>query len=98
MCHCGEAYLCALGGEKYVPVDKEAIDCQLNILLELDELLGNFDDALRHALAISSHRFPFIFSTDWPQITSAALTSSGMTLHPEIPHALTITLKSVEEG
>ena len=57
----GEAYLCAVGGEKYVLVDKEAIDCQLNILLELDELLGNLDDALCHALAISSHRVPFHF-------------------------------------
>jgi hypothetical protein len=36
----GEAYLCALGGKKYVLVDKEAINCQLNILLELNELLG----------------------------------------------------------
>ncbi len=42
-------------------VDKEAIDCQLNILLELDELLGNLDHALRHALAISFHRVPFHF-------------------------------------
>jgi hypothetical protein len=33
--------------------------------------------------------FPFIFSTDWPYITSAALTSTGVTLHPEIPPALT---------
>ncbi len=57
----GEAYLCVVGGEKYVLVDKEAIDCQLNILLELDELLRNLDDALRHALAISSHRVLFHF-------------------------------------
>ncbi len=61
MCHRGEAYLCAVGGEKHVLVDKEAINCQLNILLELDELLGNLDDALRHALAISSHHVPFHF-------------------------------------
>ncbi len=79
-------------------VDKEAINCQLNILLELNELLGNLDDALRHALAISSHRVPFHFSTDWPQITSAALTLSGVTLYPEIPPALTIALKSAVEG
>ncbi len=61
MCNHGEAYLCAVGGEKYVLVDKEAIDCQLNILLELNELLGNLDDALHHMLAISSHHVPFHF-------------------------------------
>jgi hypothetical protein len=42
--------------------------------------------------------FPFIFSTDWPQITSAALTLSGMTSHHEIPPALTITLKISSRG
>ena len=57
----GEAYLCAVSGEKYVLVDKEANNCQLNILLELDELLGNLDDALRHVLVISFHRVPFSF-------------------------------------
>jgi hypothetical protein len=51
----------AVGGKKYVLVDKEAIGCQLNILLELDELLGNLDDALHHVLEISSHRVPFHF-------------------------------------
>ncbi len=50
----GEAYLCAVSGEKYV-------NCQLNILLELDELLGNLDDTLRYALASSSHLVPFHF-------------------------------------
>ncbi len=96
VCHRGEAYLCAVGGEIYVLVDKEVIDCQLNILLELDELLRNLDDALRHVLVISSHRV--LFSTDQPQIISAALTLLGVTLHPEIPPALTITLKSAVEG
>ncbi len=57
----GEVYLCAVGGEKHVLVDKEAINCQLNILLQLDELLGNLDDALRHMLAISSHHISFHF-------------------------------------
>ena len=59
--NCGEAYLCAVSGEKYVLVEKEAIDCQLNILLERDELLGNLDDALRYVLASSSHHVPFHF-------------------------------------
>jgi hypothetical protein len=61
VCNHGEAYLCAVSGEKYVLVDKEAIKCQLNMLLELDELLGNLDDALRYALASSSHCVPFHF-------------------------------------
>ncbi len=52
----GEAYLRAHGGEEDVFVDKETINRQFNILLELDELLGNLDNTLRHALAIPSHR------------------------------------------
>jgi len=55
----GEAYLRAHGGEKDVFVDKETINQQFNILLELDELLGNLDNTLRHALAIPSHHVPF---------------------------------------
>jgi hypothetical protein len=35
---CGEAYLGAESGEEYMFVDKEAIYCQFNILLELGEL------------------------------------------------------------
>ena len=46
----GEAYLSANGGEEDVFIDKETINCQFNILLELDELLGNLDNTLRHAL------------------------------------------------
>jgi hypothetical protein len=36
--------LWAVSGEKDVLVDKEAINCQLNILLELDELVGTLKD------------------------------------------------------
>jgi hypothetical protein len=55
----GEAGLCAVGGEVYVLVDKEAINCQIYSLLKLDELFGNHDNALQHAFAISSHCIPF---------------------------------------
>ena len=51
----GEAYLSANGSEEDVFIDKETINCQFNILLELDELLGNLDNTLRHALAVPSH-------------------------------------------
>ncbi len=54
-----EAYLCAHGGEEDVFVDKETINRQFNILLELDELLGNLDNTLHHVLAVPSHRVPF---------------------------------------
>ena len=59
MSDCGEAYLSANGGDEDVFIDKETINCQLYILLELDELLGNLDNTLRHALAIPSHHVPF---------------------------------------
>ncbi len=55
----GEAYLSANGSEEDVFIDKETINCQFNILLELDELLGNLDNTLRHALAVPSHSVPF---------------------------------------
>jgi len=55
----GEAYLSANGGEEDVFIDKETINCQFNILLGLDELLGNLDNTLRHALAIPFHIVPF---------------------------------------
>jgi len=55
----GEAYLSSNGAEEDVFINKETINCQFNILLELDELLGNLDNTLRHALAIPSHSVPF---------------------------------------
>ena len=55
----GEAYLSANGSEEDVFINKETINCQFNILLELDELLGNLDNTLRHALAVPSHSVPF---------------------------------------
>ena len=55
----GEAYLCAHGSEEDVFISKETINCQFNILLLLDELLGNHDNTLRHALAVPSHSVPF---------------------------------------
>jgi hypothetical protein len=40
-------------------VDKETINCQLNILLELDKLLSDFDDTLIKAILILSYSVPF---------------------------------------
>ena len=54
-----EAYPSAIGGEEDVFIDKETINCQLNILLELDELFGNLDNTLRHAIAIPPCSVPF---------------------------------------
>ena len=58
----------AHGGEEDVLIDKETINCQFNILLELDELLGNLDNTLRHVLAIPLTVFPFILRTDFDVI------------------------------
>jgi hypothetical protein len=55
----GEAYLCALGCEEDVFVDKETINSQFSIMLELDELSSNLDSTLCHALAILPHSVPF---------------------------------------
>ena len=56
---CGEAYLGAQSGEECMLVDKEEIYCQFDILLELDELLGNLDNTLRHMLAVPLDCIPF---------------------------------------
>jgi hypothetical protein len=42
-------------------VDKKKIDCQLNILLELDELLRDLEHTLNKALFVSSYGVPFHF-------------------------------------
>jgi hypothetical protein len=55
----GEAYLGVHSGVEDVFIDKDTINCQFNILLELDELLGNLDNTLCPALAVPSHRVPF---------------------------------------
>jgi hypothetical protein len=64
MGNCGEAYFGAESGEEDMFVDKEAINCQFNALLELDELLRDFDNTLHQVLAIASNLFPFILRTD----------------------------------
>jgi hypothetical protein len=51
----GEAYLCAISHEEDVFVDKKNIDRQFNILMELDELCGNLNNALHYLLAIPPH-------------------------------------------
>jgi hypothetical protein len=59
MSDCGEACVGAHSGEEDVFIDEETINHQFNILLELDELLGNLDNTLRQVLAVPSHRVPF---------------------------------------
>ena len=56
---CSESYLGAQSGEEYMLVDKEAIYCQFDILLELDKLLGNLDNTLHHMLAVPLDSIPF---------------------------------------
>ena len=59
MGYCGETYVCAVGSEEDVLVDKEDINCQLHVLAKLDELCRYLDDALRHSLGIFPYRVPF---------------------------------------
>ena len=98
MIYRSEAYLCAVGGEESVLVDKEDINLQLHILLKLDEFRGYLDDDLRHVLGIFPHLVPFNFNNKQPQMLSAVFTSSGLTLHPRIPSILTIDQKSAVKG
>ncbi len=86
----GEAYLSAVGScEEDVFVDKEMINSQFNILLELDELLTILcTTCLPFLLTV----FPFILRTDQPQITSAGMMSLMVTSNPRTPHTLTIAL------
>jgi hypothetical protein len=51
----GKAYLSALGHEEVVFVDTKNTDCQIHILMELDELCENLDNALHYLLAIPPH-------------------------------------------
>jgi hypothetical protein len=57
--HCLEAYFSAVGGKEDMFVDKKTINCQLNILLELDKLLRDLDHTLDMALHVSSCGVPF---------------------------------------
>jgi hypothetical protein len=52
----GGADLCAISHEEDVYVDKENVNCQFDILMELDELCGNLDNALHYLLAVPPHR------------------------------------------
>ena len=52
MSDCGEADFSAESGEEDMLVDKKNINCQLHILVKLDELCRNLGNALRHSLRI----------------------------------------------
>jgi hypothetical protein len=72
----GEADLCAIQQEEDVFVDKKDVNHQFDILVELDELCGNLDNALHYLLAIPPYCvLPFILWTEHPQITLAAFTT-----------------------
>ncbi len=94
---CSKAYLGAHSGEEYMLVDKKAIYCQLDILLELDELLGNLDNTLSYTLAILLDCIPFHFNNRLAP-DHAALTSSMVTSVPVTTPVLTIDLKLEVEG
>ncbi len=58
---CGEAYFGAERGEEDVFVDEEHINCQLHILVKLDQLGGHLNNALCHPGCILSYRISFHF-------------------------------------
>ncbi len=94
----GEAYLSANGGEENVFIDKETINCQFNILLELDKLFGNLDNTLRRALAIPSHCVPFHLENRSTPNYICGLDVLGGYIRPRDPPTLTNALKSDVEG
>jgi hypothetical protein len=59
VCHHREAYFSAVGSEKTCLLTKKTINCQLNIVLELDRLLRDLAHTLNKALHISSFGVPF---------------------------------------
>ena len=90
----GEAYLSANGGEEDVFIDKETINCQFNILLELDELFGNLDNTLRHTLDVPSHSVPIRLKNRSTPNYICGLDVLGGYIRPRDPPTLTIALKS----
>jgi hypothetical protein len=51
-----EAHLCAVGHDENVFIYKKNINCQFHILMKLDELCGNLNNALHYLLAVPPHR------------------------------------------
>ncbi len=98
MGNCGEVYFGAESGEEYVFVNREAINCQFNVLLELDQLLRVFDNTLRQALAVPSNCIPFHLKDRLTPNQFRGLDIINSHVQPRTPPALTIALKSEVEG
>ncbi len=94
----GEAYLSAHSGEEDVFIDKETVNCQFDILLELDELLGNLDNTMRHTIVILSHSVPFHLENRLSPNYICGLDVLGGYIQPWDSPTLTIALKSDVEG
>ncbi len=93
----GEAYLSAMGGEEDVFIDKETINGQFNIMLELDELLGNLDNTLCYQVAVPPHSVPFHLEKRLAPNYTCGLDVLGGYIRPrDPPPTLTIALKSAE--
>jgi hypothetical protein len=97
MSDCGEAYLSAVGCEEDVFVDKETIVASSTSCWSLMSSLGTLTILCATRLLFLLTLFPFILRTDWPQITSAALTSLMVTSDPGTPPTLTIALQPAVE-
>ncbi len=94
----GEADLHAIGREEDVFVNKKNINCQCNILMELDELCGNLDYALHYLLAVPPHRVTLYLEDRASPNHLVAFTSLSLTSLSVTPPALIIALKSAVEG
>ena len=55
---CCETNPCAVSGEEDMLVDKEAVDSQFHLLVDLDEFTWDFDDALDSPLGIGTGHVP----------------------------------------
>jgi hypothetical protein len=56
---CRKAEVCAVGCKEDAFVEKENVNCQFYILMELNELCRNFDNALHYPIAIPPHCVTF---------------------------------------
>jgi hypothetical protein len=55
---CSEAYFCAVCGEKDMLIDKEVVDCQFHLLMELDKLTRDLDTTMNCPLGIGTSHIP----------------------------------------
>ncbi len=98
MGNCGETYFGAESGEEYMFIDKKAVNHQVHVLLEFDELLGDFDNTLPQALANPSNCIPFHLEDKLTPNHFGSLDIINSHIRPWNTTSTTIALKSEVKG